>query len=686
MPDTLTAALLEPASGPQILVVDDVEDNRNILCRRLERRGMRCVPAANGIEALELVGTGQFDLVLLDVTMPEMDGFEVLRRIRLSHAPAELPVVMVTALSRGEDILRALAADASDFVTKPIDFPVLLARLAVHLDRRRAELALRRSEERFALAVAGSNDGIWDWDLAHGRVYFSPRWKGLIGFAEDELGDAPEEWLSRVHPDDRKALKDAIAASLADMERPLAVEHRLLHRDGTYRWMLARGRALAKHGRALRIAGSQTDLTDRKTADPLTGLPNRIFFRDELDRLAKRSIAGEGGFALLLANIDRLRQVNDGLGLGVGDKLIGAVGRLLAQTVGRDGMVANLGVDEFAILLPNAGSADAMRVAERIQEALKRPFVLDGETVYAPLSIGIALAGGGAGDGEAVLRDAQTALRRVKSDGGARNELFDPKLQESALRRLGLERDLREALTRGEIVPFYQPIVRLSDHRIVGFEALARWSRPGIGMVPPGEFIPVAEETGLIARVDAAVLGTAAAFAAHWPAGGEGAPFLGVNLSAQQFADPGLVAAVERTLAASGLPPERLHLEITESAIMRDQQIAESVVHALSARRIGLAIDDFGTGYCSLAYLHRFRAGTLKIDRSFVAEMERSPAVLAIVRTVVSLAGHLSMELVAEGIETESQRALLAELGVTLGQGFLLGRPMPEAEVRKLLG
>lgn len=668
MPDGI--GQINPA---RILVVDDAAEGRELLCRWLERRGYHPTASSSGAEALRLVDEGQFDLVLLDLAMPDLDGIEVLRRIRARHSSAELPVLIVTGRTGDEDVLNALLADANDFVTKPIDFPTLIQRIEVHLGRVRAEKALRRSEERFALAVAGSNDGIWDWDLEQREVWYSPRWGAQLGLSEEELGRDPATWFRRVHPEDLPRLKAALQASLDDPSRPFAVEHRVLHKDGSWRWMLARGRALARDGRTVRIAGSQTETTDRKLSDPVTGLPNRLIFREWLETAAR---AGRD-FGLLLVNLDRFRAVNDTFGQHAGDELLARAAQKLEAAAGDADFVANLGADEFAVL---ADADSAVRLAERIAAAFQEPFTVDGEKLYAQASIGLALRRPEHGSGEEVLRDAQLALRRAKDEGGARIELSDPKSQADALRRLNLERELRRALDDGEITPWFQPIVRLEDGVVVGFEALARWPKPDGSMISPAEFIPVAEEAGLIDALDARILATACAEAARWPGRGSRLPYVAVNVSAKKFGDPGLLDLVDRVLAETGLDPRRLKVEITEGTIMRDPAAAERSVNELAFRQVGLAIDDFGTGYSSLAYLHRFRADTLKIDRSFVGALDKSDSGLAIVRAIIGLAASLKMRIVAEGIETRQQHRILEELGCVFGQGFLFGRPVPAAE------
>ncbi|MBI2072681.1 MAG: diguanylate cyclase, partial [Gemmatimonadetes bacterium] len=377
--------------------------------------------------------------------------------------------------------------------------------------RKAAEAALRESEERYALAASGATDGIWDWDLRSGVAYFSSRWKGILGYGEDELGRVPDEWLKRIHADDLPRVKVELATHGEARTPHLESEHRLLHKDGTYRWVLVRGLAVRdQRGEAYRMAGSLTDISDRKKAeeqlihdalhDPLSNLPNRAFFMTLLDRAIKRTRRrSEYLFAVLFVDLDRFKLVNDSLGHGVGDQLLAAISLRLKSCVRPGDVVARLGGDEFTILLEDIrGVNDATRVAERIQAELKEPFIFDGREVFTSASIGIALSTAGHERPEYFLRDADTAMYRAKTRGKARYEMFDEAMHARAVAQLQLETDLRRALERAEFRVRYQPIVVLSSGQITGFEALVRWQHSERGLIAPGEFIPIAEETGLI--------------------------------------------------------------------------------------------------------------------------------------------------------------------------------------------
>jgi diguanylate cyclase (GGDEF)-like protein/PAS domain S-box-containing protein len=565
----------------------------------------------------------------------------------------------------------------------------------------RVERALRESEERYALAARGANDGLWDWNLTTDEVYYSPRWKAMLGYAEDEIGGSPFQWLNRVHPEDVERLKAQINAHVAGLTPQLEDEHRVFHKDGAYRWVLCRGVAVRNgNAKAYRMAGSQTDITERKLAeeqllhdafhDTLTALPNRALFIDLLARsLGRAQRRADYRFAVLFIDLDRFKVINDSLGHTVGDELLQAMTRRIERCVRPGDTVARLGGDEFTILVDDIGSSsDATRVADRVQTELSKPFTLRGHEVFTSASIGIALSATGYSRAEELLRDADIAMYRAKALGKARYEVFDTAMHARAKALLELETDLRRAIDRHEFVLQYQPVVSLSSGLIVGFEGLIRWRHPQRGLIGPAAFIPIAEETGLIIPIGRWVLREACRQAQEWeqkfPAMGNLA--ISVNLSGKQFAQARLVEDVDQALKESGLDANRLRLEITESAVMEDAPSAMAMIDQLRALNVKIDIDDFGTGYSSLSYLQRFEIDNLKIDRSFVSAIGNDRGENAeIVRTIVTLARHLGMDAVAEGVETPDQLALLRELGCQRVQGFLFAAPVEGGEAGRLL-
>ena len=686
-----------------LLVVDDTETNRDMLSRRLKRHGYDVSVAATGEQALASIATQNFALVLLDIEMPGLSGFEVLKALRLKYSASELPVIMVTSRQQSQSVVEALGAGANDYITKPIDFAVAIARIETHLSRRRAELALRESEERYALAVRGANDGLWDWDLRTNDVYYSPRWKEMLGFDDTEIGNTPEEWLSRVHPDEAEAVKSAIDCHIAGHTSHFEAEHRMKRRDETFLWMRSRGIAVRdSEGKPYRMAGSQTDITEGKIADALTGLPNRILFNDRLthviDRTRRYAKRGEEYLcAVLFLDVDRFKLVNDSMGHMAGDELLVSVARRIERCLrssdmvarlGKDFTLARLGGDEFTILLEDLRHVgDALRVARRIQDALSQPFDVAGQEVFASISIGIATTAGHEAPGT-VLRDADTAMYRAKASAGSKVELFDEEMRRRAVSRLQLETDIRRAIDREEFRVYYQPIIAIDSLRVSGFEALMRWAHPQRGLVSAGELIPVAEETGSIVAMGSWVIRQACRQMRQWQEQRPGGPPLtmSVNLSGRQFAHVGLVSDIADILRDSGLPAASLQLELTESTLMSKSESAVERLRDLKALGVTLALDDFGTGYSSLACVHRFPLDVLKIDRSFVSSMGDDADVAEILRVIVGLARHLGLQVVAEGVETPEQLVRVQTLGCAYAQGYLFSAGLDcESATRGLL-
>ena len=557
-------------------------------------------------------------------------------------------------------------------------------------ERWRVEQALRESEERYALAVRGANDGVWDWDREADRVYFSPRWKAILGYDEGEIGDAPREWFDRVHPEDLDRLRGAIDAHCAGELPHLEDEHRVRHRDGTYRWVLCRGFAVqAGSGRVIRMVGVQTDITERRSYDPLTSLPNRTLFVERLNRsLLRTRHQPEFRLAVLFLDLDRFKVVNDSLGHLVGDRLLVAIARQLESCVRPGDMIARFGGDEFAILVDSmSGVEDAIRVAERIQKALSGAFAIQGNEVFTAASIGIAVSATDYHSGEDMLRDADIALYRAKAKGRSRFEIFDAAMRAHVTELLELERDLRRAVERRQFRVVYQPIVSLDSGALVGFEALLRWPRSGRGVVHPAEFIGLAEDTGLIVPLGSWVLEEACRQLREWNAArpARNPLSMAVNVSGRQFMDPDLVGRIGAALRTYDIDPACLALEITESVLLEAGGSGAGMLPELKDLGVHLYIDDFGTGYCSLNYLHQFPVDALKIDRSFVAQIGHGGDRGALVRAIVTLARNLEISAVAEGVESETQVRELLALGCERAQGYYFADPLEAEQATSLV-
>lgn len=716
---------VEPQPG-RILIVDDQEVLRFLLRRELTALGHVVDEAPDGPTALHMLRQRSFDIVLLDIMMPGMDGMQVLNHIKSDPDLFDLPVIVVSADIDIDHIVTCIRNGADDYVFKPYNIVLLNARINASLERKRlrdrerryrlelermvaertadlerSQEALRISEERYALAARGANDGLWDWNIAAGAIYFSPRWKEMLGYAEDEIGNTPSEWFDRIHPEDRELFEVRLMAHFRRLLSNFQHEYRILHRDGSYRWMLCRGLAVwDQHGQAVRIAGSQTDITDRKKAeqqlqhdalhDSLTGLPNRVLFTDRLERaIVRLRREPDRHFAVLFLDLDRFKVINDSLGHEVGDQLLMAVAVRLQESVRPNDTVARLGGDEFTILLePIEHEQQAEQVAERIQHALSAPLYLQGHKIVISSSIGIAYSSSGYAQPADLIRDADTAMYHAKLRGKACYVRFDPSMHTEALAKLQLEQDLRLALERNEFRLFYQPIVLLRTGAIVGFEALIRWQHPQRGLLAPSEFLPLAEETGLIVPMTWWVLEEACRQMQRWHEQTLTEPRLSisVNLSGRIFSQPDLIERLQHILDQTGLPPQYLKLEITEHTFIEFGSLTNNLLEGIRNLGVELCIDDFGTGYSSLSYLHTFPVNVLKIDRSFVNRLDAKSSQGDIVQTIIQLAHNLNMEVVAEGIETPEQFEQLKQLACSHGQGWLFAPALSEAEAQALIG
>ena len=553
-----------------------------------------------------------------------------------------------------------------------------------------AHRSLQESEERYALAARGANDGLWDWNLGTGEIYFSPRWGHMLGYLEDECWSSPEQWFAQIHEKDVERVRAGIAAHCDGKTPEFVCEYRMRHNRGGYIWTLSRGIAVRDlDDKAIRIAGSQTDITEGKVLDPLTHLPNRLYFIDRLESAIETADQQSKLFAVLFVDLDQFKLVNDNFGHAAGDELlIDVAGRLRAgirssarRKGARESVVARIGGDEFAIFLGHIQhDAEAATVAARLLERLGEPFYFEGRRLLVSASIGIALSPTGTTP-EELLNNADTAMYHAKSNGKARFEFFSEGLRKQAVTRFEIETDLRKAIDAQQLILHYQPIVSAIDHQIRGFEALVRWNHPDRGLIQPGEFIPIAEGSELIIQLGRWVLCEACRQMAQWQKSLTPDPALtiSVNVSARQFSDSRLVEDVEFALAESGLSPESLTLEMTESSIMGNTEQTLATLDRLKAMKVRLEIDDFGTGYSSLNRLQRLPFDCLKIDRTFIRELGDGNSSLDVVKAIMQLAHSLRLEVIAEGVETKEQLSTLRGLDCDHIQGFLFSKPLDAA-------
>ncbi|HEY7384909.1 MAG TPA: EAL domain-containing protein [Beijerinckiaceae bacterium] len=597
---------------PHLLIVDDVAENRNVLTRRFQRQGFVVTEAENGHKALELIAAHNFDSVLLDVMMPGLDGFEVLTRIRRTHGPAALPVIMVTALAQNSDVVKALSLGANDYVTKPVDFAVALARTSTQVARKHAEEEVQRANR----ALLDANENL-----------------------ERRVAERTREL---VHANEQLKIE------ITERERSQATIQFLAHHDS------------------------------------LTGLANRALFRSHLEEALARARRSGENLAVHFLDLDGFKTINDTLGHSVGDQLLKCIADRLQSTIRDTDKVARLGGDEFAILQLAADlPSGAAVLAGRLIEAVKAPCVIGGHQLLVGTSIGIAVLRSDSlhFDPDQMLKSADLAMYRAKAEGRGTFRFFEPDMDARVRARRLLELELRTALARDEFQIHYQPLLNLQSDRITAFEALLRWPHPQRGLVPPGEFIPLAEETGLMVQLGDWVLHKACVDAAGWPDD----IGVAVNLSPVQFRNSDLVRSVAHALEISGLRPTRLELEITESVLLDKTDANLAALHRLRDLGVRISLDDFGTGYSSLSYLRNFQFDKIKIDQSFVSLMSREAQSQAIVSAIAGLGESFGIATTAEGVETADQLEKLRAEGCTEAQGYLISRPVPAENVAELL-
>jgi len=567
-------------------------------------------------------------------------------------------------------------------------------------ERKRIGIALKRSEERFSLAVRGSNDGIWDWDLNKNKIYYSPRWKQMLGYREDEIGNKTEEWFGRIFGDDLDHTLRDISTHIHKKTSHFKNEHRIRHKDGSYRWMLSRGTAVwNKNQKAVRIAGSISDITDQKNTeeqllhdafhDSLTGLPNRALFMDRLNQTMERARRNEDFvFAVLFLDLDNFKDVNDSIGHLVGDQLLVMVAGRLEKGLRSVDTLARFGGDEYIILLDDIRDINGViRITNWIHSQLKKQFIVASHEIVTSASIGIVLSGAEYKTTDEIIRNADIAMYAAKDRGKGRSEVFDPSMRKRFLDRLSIETDLRSAVANDELHVHYQPIVIMESGELIGFEALIRWQHPEKGLLIPEDFIKIAEDSGIIFDIDQWVLQEACHKISRW---NDQYIFkndltISVNISGKHIANPELHAAVKRVIQETKLDPRILTLEITELSLVDQNEITARALKNLRTLGVQIQIDDFGIGYSSLNYLSRFPISALKIDHSFISQILDGTSQRDIIKAIIDLTESLNVDVIAEGVETPEQVHELLSLGCKFAQGYHYSLPVNSTNVEIML-
>lgn len=720
-----------------ILVVDDKPENIHLLSYTLTNQGYEVRGVVNGTMALRVAASAQPDLILLDVMMPDLSGYEVCRKLKADEKTHNIPIIFLSANNNIEGKVEAFAAGGVDYINKPFQIDEVLARIKHQLDlkvaraqiqqlneelelkiqertsqlkatnqelqqeiieRRQVSQLLKESEERLHNILNSLEEVVWSVDgvtkqlnflnLAAHKVYGRPATKIL---------QSPELRLQVVHPEDRPRVKQEFAR--LEKSNSIDVEYRILQPGGKVRWLWERSKLVQDENKSVRLDGIICDITDRKIFeqklsyeawhDALTGLYNRFFFVKKVE-LALQKIKQEPDylFAVLFIDLDRFKIVNDSLGHILGDQLLIAVANLIKQFIRPQDIVARLGGDEFTILIQQFDLIeDVTIIANRILNKLMSPFHLEGHKVFTGASIGIVFGNTRYENSTEILRDADIAMYRAKAQGKGRYEVFNREMYAQTLELIQLENDLRHGIENRDFVLHYQPIVETKTGKISAFEALVRWKHPHKGLIMPNKFIHLAEETGLIVPLGEWILIEACNQLRKWQLKYPNAAKLkmSVNLASQQMIEPDFLLKLAEILQQAKIAPNSLNLEITETTLMDYGGKTIELLNQIRDKEIQLSIDDFGTGYSSLRYLHQFPINHLKIDRSFINGITITKENFEIVRTIVTLAHTLGIHVVAEGVETLEQIGILQNLDCKFSQGYFFSRPIDSLGVESLL-
>ena len=690
-------APLAPKRGI-VLVADDDPVMRFLMLEMLAQVGLQGIEAEDGVEALALYHSRAPDLILLDVDMPAMDGFAVCREIRRQETDVVVPIIMVTGGDELESVTHAYEEGATDFVSKPINWPILGHRVLYVLRASDAIARLRIADAHNRAVLAAIPDTFFRMNK---NGYYLDYEQGHDPTAVFSAADCVGKHISEVLPPEIAERLLEQMNTVLDTQHLRSVDYALTRSDSTLHFETR----LVTTG-SDEVLGLVRDISERKRTeeqirrlaycDSLTGIPNRQAFLETLERELTRSRVGGKKFAVLFMDLDAFKRVNDTLGHNVGDQLLQVVSERLRDTtrpsdlVSRadhyDNNLARLGGDEFTILIPDLERVEhALNVAHRVKEAMRRPFLIDAHEIFVTASIGISLYPEDGQDCNSLLKYADTAMYHAKNCGKNNAKLYSSSLTMQIMSHVKLEVGLRKALKNDELYLLYQPQIDVVSGLIVGVEALVRWRHPERGVISPTEFIPLAEETGLIVPIGEWVLRTACLQATAWQKNGRRALRMAVNLSAKQFKDENLAQIVITALADTGLDAHLLELELTEGTLMDDARATMATLDQLRAIGVHLSIDDFGTGYSSMSYLKRFDVRTLKIDKSFISGLPQDSENAAITRAIIAMAHGLKMVVVAEGVETDEQLMMLEQYGCDMVQGYYLGHPSPHESLTLML-
>jgi len=680
---------------PLLLVVDDDVVIRSMLMKALQKQGFDAIEAPNGAEGVELFRVHRPDMVLLDVLMPVMNGFEACQLMCELEPERTVPIVMLTGLDDIVSVDKAFDAGATDFMTKPINWSLFSRRVRYALRSREMDFELRKSRYRIDHALKVAMLGYWDWDLKTDEFTIPLAVLDMLGIDRNQRLRL-EELVNYVHDEDRDRVIYAFNDARERGTR-FILEHRMQGLDNKERYVYQQSEVLMdEDGKPRYVLGTIQDITALKRAedmilhqayhDLLTDLPNQTLFKERLTHAIKVAEHSGHQVAVVAIDIDRFQLINESLGHDIGNELLVAFAGFLRGVVHEGDTVARIGGNEFSILLESPSSTEEITdILNKLNQLLKEnTFELAGQKVIVSLSMGVALYPNDDLEASNLIQCANAAMRKAKGLGGSQEHFYTNDMNRRVDDRLRMENDLREALEKGELELFYQPQVEASTRKIIATEALARWRHEEYGLVPPIRFIPLAEETGLIQPLGQYVMEHAIKQTKLWNQQGHNLS-VGINLSVRQFMQADLVEKMKLLIDKYQIDPANIDLEITETIVMQDAGNSINKMHSLKELGVKLSMDDFGTGYSSLSYLNQFPLDVLKIDRSFVKDISGNKNDGAIARAVIAMAHSMNLKVVAEGVETEEQFEFLNAHDCEVIQGYLISRPVPPQEFELLL-
>lgn len=559
------------------------------------------------------------------------------------------------------------------------------------LCKKSAELEI--SEERYRLAVDGVNDGIWDWD--NNKTFISNRCRAILGYEDDEIDNKWEDWISKIHPEDRDKFLGVVECYISEKPaKHFHMEFRIMSKNKTYKWVLVKGKAIFnKNGIPIRMAGSLTDINERKLAeekihqmayyDSLTGLPNRTLFFDRFNIAVANALRKKRMVAIYFLDLDNFKTINDTLGHSYGDKLITEVGLRLKEQMRKGDTIARLGGDEFIIMQSNVKDpGEVVHMASRMIESFQKPSIMEGREFYISASIGISVYPDDGLDIQTLMKNADVAMYKAKEIGKNNFQLYTESLNKRMLEKLNMENDLRKAIERNELVIHYQPRIDMKTGQMVSLEALLRWNHSKLGLLYPGKFIHLAEETGLIVPIGYWVFRTACMQLKKWRDTSNDYIKMSINISARQFQQENLLETIELIIHETGVNPEWLEIEFNENIAIRELEYTVETLRKLKKLGLGIVLDDFGTGYSSIMFLKRLPINIIKIDESFIKDMTEKSSEMLIIKALIALAHSLNLKVTAEGVETLDKYELLMRMGCDLAQGYLFSSPIEEDKVK----